>query len=456
MAALWTLAALASAAADSSMYSAVVKELERSVREYSRPESLATVEAVVGRMIEGSRAETIFVINERVLAFKEFVEGGKRRRHAHMLLSVANLPSAAYAFNSRSTGTIEQGDGFAADAPMAVIAKKFGYEQPGFLVPNPFFADGDLEHWRRYWKDLDKAGRASPFDARSPRVFWRGNIGSHLDCDRDSGNYARFQAASLTVEDRDRFDVKCNRCHPANDTCYEYDATMRTLVKDMSSVCDTTWYEQRNYSQFRYLLNLPGTTYGGYSRNLNHLWLLGAIVLNWRASNVEYYYKALRHGATHLDVDKLDARTIISQLDANPELQAKLRAGAARVKNRIVCADCIAKYVRDALDRVASHFNLRLLLDRRDKLADFFQKHHVDCATELTELVTSTKGHASRVVEHRVLPTTLRNTSSHSSCPAFFDAIFASRRLSSFDASSRLDVPPAFSTSDRRSTTSSS
>ena len=45
----------------------------------------------------------------------------------------------------------------------------------------------------------------------------------------------------------------------------------------------STQVAKENYTRYKYVLNLPGSTSGSYSRNLNHLWFLGSVVLFWKA-----------------------------------------------------------------------------------------------------------------------------------------------------------------------------
>ena len=58
----------------------------------------------------------------------------------------------------------------------------------------------------------------------------------------------------------------------------------------------TGWTLQEDYADYKYLLNLPGSTHGSYSRNLNHLWALGSVVLQWTMDAREFYYPALVAG----------------------------------------------------------------------------------------------------------------------------------------------------------------
>ena len=48
------------------------------------------------------------------------------------------------------------------------------------------------------------------------------------------------------------------------------------------------YVDEADYSRYKYVLNLPGSTTGSYSRNLNHLWALGAVVFLWEAPFVEW------------------------------------------------------------------------------------------------------------------------------------------------------------------------
>ncbi|KAJ8607992.1 hypothetical protein CTAYLR_008236 [Chrysophaeum taylorii] len=336
------------------LYAGVVRELERSVEAYPQRSGFEEAAEVVRALANDLRSESLFVVSNRVFAFKRFVDVSKRRKHAATLLAMKHLghalPSAAYAVNAMSTGDIAE---FARqDVPIAVISKKYGYNMPGILVPNPFFAEGDLRKWTRQSRELKTAAEAAPWYDRDPRLFWRGNIGSHgEDCERDSGNYARFAAVSLSAENASLFDVKCNKCRPANDTtCAPYDSTMRALLKGgIRNVQDPAWVEARDYVRYRAVLNLPGTTSGGYSRNLNHLWALGAVVALWNTSVVEWYYPSLRTGTTHLVLDKTNAAEAMDRLRRGLFDVPALLDGAKRVRDSLVCGECQARYILDML-----------------------------------------------------------------------------------------------------------
>ena len=51
---------------------------------------------------------------------------------------------------------------------------------------------------------------------------------------------------------------------------------------------------QANYSHYRYLVHMPGSATGSYSRNLQYLWSHGSVVLIWRHESLEFYYQVCR------------------------------------------------------------------------------------------------------------------------------------------------------------------
>ena len=159
----------------------------------------------------------------------------------------------------------------------------------------------------------------------------------------------------MCIRDR-HFDVKCNVGCEARDATkwpcpgLAYDATMRKIYADNSSIRDPKFYTEPDYANYKYVLNLPGKTDGSYSRNLNHLWYVGAAVLLWDTPAVEWYYPALKHGATHAAINRTTARAVVEALDASPDKYARLLAGARRVQKELTSPEAIARYVRHVVD----------------------------------------------------------------------------------------------------------
>ena len=106
-----------------------------------------------------------------------------------------------------------------------------------------------------------------------------------------------------------------------------------------------------------------GQTGGSYSRNLNHLWATGAIVLLWDTPIVEWYYPGLTPGATHLVVNAASAPEALDKANADPDALEALRAGAQKVDDEHVCASCLADYFRRVFDAIRERVSYHLVLD---------------------------------------------------------------------------------------------
>jgi len=187
--------------------------------------------------------------------------------------------------------------------PFLAIAKSKGYGHPGLLVPNPYFAD--LDDWEAAQIFFQEERSNMDFwKRRDPRCLWRGTILAKNTCAADSGNYARFCAVVKSAQepalldakavghfrprdpaDEDEEEEDCRRTMP-------YDAAMRKVIA-LNKVNKTAAYQAdfmspRDFMGYRFLLNLPGVQGGSYSRNLNHLWNTGAVVLLWNSPHVEW------------------------------------------------------------------------------------------------------------------------------------------------------------------------
>ena len=105
-----------------------------------------------------------------------------------------------------------------------------------------------------------------------------------------TGNYARLQALAETLKHPEAVDARCvfaEACRPRKkgDRCRDmpYDRSMERVVEQPEVLSSGEFVYEPDYSKYKYVLNLPGSTLGGYSRNLNHLWAIGSVVLQWRS-----------------------------------------------------------------------------------------------------------------------------------------------------------------------------
>ncbi|KAJ1452746.1 hypothetical protein M885DRAFT_619622 [Pelagophyceae sp. CCMP2097] len=87
------------------------------------------------------------------------------------------------------------------------------------LVPNPYFGDIHAE-WRPEYDRLTASAKRAKWEARDERVFLRGKLGGldadagNTSCEREAGNYARLDAATVGLGDAKAFDIKITHCKP--------------------------------------------------------------------------------------------------------------------------------------------------------------------------------------------------------------------------------------------------
>jgi hypothetical protein len=143
---------------------------------------------------------------------------------------------------------------------------------------------------------------------------------------------------------------------------FTYDDNFLFARDHLGELVDTHVLRE-DYVQYRYLLNLPGKTLGSYSRNLNHLWSLHSVVLLWKAAYSEWFYPALVEGETHLDVDYATLVPTVERLNADAALVDRLREGALRVHDTLVCPRCLATHMSNVVDKLRARFSLGIVLD---------------------------------------------------------------------------------------------
>lgn len=375
------LAATIEAKAPPDVDARVVKALQRSLEPYPRHTTTSAATLYV-RDVLASPESAVLVYEGNVVVDRRFLRAEKNRKHANFLASIVaktGLQNTAYAFSGNSTGHCGRDMGTTrAPYPCLVIAKALGEAQRGILVPNPYHQD--LDYWSALRDHIKARAQSRPWATRIGRVFWRGNV---LDrwheendphyaggsCENEFGNHARLAAMTQSVLHPEVVDVKCfskHKCRardPTQRPCpqFEYTEAMSRVQQNSSLITDHGHVAKENYTRYRYVLNLPGSTSGSYSRNLNHLWFLGSVVFFWRAKFVEWYFPALVEGETHVTVDSLTLAETVRHLETKGT--SVLRAKAADVGKKLLCPACLAAYVGLVVDELRKHFALGSLLD---------------------------------------------------------------------------------------------
>lgn len=390
----------------------VEDELWRSVRAHRVPMGYSAYD-VAGAAVR-RRERFVVAYENRVFVHAAFLNRTKHPGHVKMVRSVMDLGgklgNAVYEVDVSTSGLS------CSIAPTLVINKQFGYRQCGILFPNTYFGGGNLSVWEEFVQNQTRASDEKRWQDREKKAFWRGTMTApkKKSCIDDYGNYARLQAVAA-ASTSDLIDTGCFLFHRADmsrsctarnvtsNPCRgsfsvpPYDQTMMKIAAN-GSLGIRDFVSLENFTNYRYLLNMPGAKSGSYSRNLNSLWLSGSIVLLWDAPFVEWYFPALSHAQTHLAVNKQTLMKTLLEAEADPPLH--LIDAARHVHDSFLCPQCIARYVKLVFQAIRTHFGFDALLDDPESATSFFKHHFRSHCADLREILPEPLGTKRVVVRH--------------------------------------------------------
>ena len=206
--------------------------------------------------------------------------------------------------------------------------------QPGLLIPNPFFAP---PAWWEASSNRSLARAAGhPWRERAPSALFRGACGP--------GAIDRLRLLRLRDEDA-RLDVGFTKADGPDASLPECLSVLAKAhgvkASDVRFVLQNrvrAHVPQTNYSRFRYLLHMPGSATGSYSRNLQYLWTHGAVVLIWRQSAIEWYFRSCGAGSTSSRSTRPTSCRRSSASEQDARLRQKLIDGARAFYREHLCA----------------------------------------------------------------------------------------------------------------------
>lgn len=159
--------------------------------------------------------------------------------------------------------------------PVAGIAMDPTIHTGVALMPNMYF--GNLRVWDRYTKQLLDGGKAdTAWNKRHQQVFWRGQIKQRLDA-----NAPRLEALQAAARDKEagngHLDIALTHgCHYLHrhakkltqSSSHSPKWTSRDYFLNVTKCSRRQQTPHAKYTSYWALLNLPGSTLGSYSKNL--------------------------------------------------------------------------------------------------------------------------------------------------------------------------------------------
>jgi len=207
---------------------------------------------------------------------------------------------------------------------LAIAASRSGQTPSAIRVPNMYF--GDMPTVQAKVQRTVESCSTRPFHQRIPQALWRGDsFAGHSTRFHHARNQALILQAEASHENLTniRLVQRPSECLSARLTIRRWQAhgLLPNEVADrmVATDCgDDQFVGHEDFCEYRYLLNLPGSAAGSYSRNLQSLFATGSTVLHWDNDAVEWYYERLEHNVNYLVVDRDTLLPTIRKLNRNP------------------------------------------------------------------------------------------------------------------------------------------
>ena len=261
-----------------------------------------------GGVVYGHEDET----NSKVpMAYAMLEAIASRRPHPKPVSFYIDLRASGSRFGVGKKHTINE------PAPIFSIAHKTAENGRGLLVPNPYFLDPSW--WANYTRAVMALAARRPWHSRRTAVLMRGACGP--------ASFERLGVLKLPeFTNASRYDFGIvSKAGP-----YEnIEDCIEKGMKDSSTEAEIARVKSRimpkmpleDFSRYRYVLHMPGSVTNSYSRNLQHLFMQGVIVLVWQSDAVEFYYPLLRPRVHFMSVNASTLEATVHELESSPRLR---------------------------------------------------------------------------------------------------------------------------------------
>jgi len=289
------------------------------------------------------------------------------KKHHHMKQFIISaleatcedVPDVAFGVDIMSTGSVcKDGPYCLAIAQMkdSDIIKR----EKEVLVPNCYF--DDVYNWETFVQAFKGNSYNVDWSNKVEKAFWRGTTTRYGGCDR-AGNKERLEAAVLTSKNDQIFDMAVtNRGNNNTEVCYGGKPALDARTRGREQM-----------AAYKYLVNLPGSQAGSYSRNINHLFLMNSVVAFWESqagqgpAYDEWYMPALMENVTHININAQDAEEKINNLKLHDEKARQLAGAACSVFEAAFSPCSLTKHFQNVFSllkaqQTSSSFNAKELL----------------------------------------------------------------------------------------------
>jgi hypothetical protein len=208
-------------------------------------------------------------------------------------------------------------------------------------MPNLFF--GTLDEWRHLHAAMKHSRDQHPFDERRDVAMWRGDVGDPTP--KGSHNTSGAEARLKLILFREPEDLELGVLEvpdgqwnssvekwerkgllPGGQVDVEYLTGLNTGLLHG----DEAALPPQHFSKYKYIISMPGSAQGSYSRHMQFATAAGGVVLLWEQAYWEFYYKSMVEGEHLFHVNEHTILPTIRRLRENPEMAKRIAANVRR------------------------------------------------------------------------------------------------------------------------------
>lgn len=196
-------------------------------------------------------------------------------------------------------------------------------------MPNPYFLTPGV--WGEIRHKLRELAKQQPFHNRTTLAFYRGS------CSAYPGSLPRVELAVINDTVLDVGIV--GRCDNGS-----WSKAIPAHREMLTKARVASFAKFHQYVRHKYLVHMPGAAKGSYSRNLQFMLGLGAVVLVWDHPYYEFYYDWLEEDKHYVAVNASNIVSKVRRLNANLDRAARIARNTAVWFDKHLHADFLQQY----------------------------------------------------------------------------------------------------------------
>jgi len=236
-------------------------------------------------------------------------------------------------------------------APIVAWGRKADHANV-IAMPNLFF--GTLDEWRHLHAAMKQSRDQNPYDERRDIAMWRGDIGDPTPKGSHNTSGAEARLKLILFREPEDLELGVLEVHDSqwNSSVEKWDrkgllpggqADVAYLTGLNTGLLhgDEAALPPQHFSKYKYIISMPGSAQGSYSRHMQFATAAGGVVLLWEQAYWEFYYRSMVEGEHLFHVNEHTILPTIRRLRENPDLARRIAANVRRFFDEDLAPDAL-------------------------------------------------------------------------------------------------------------------